>query len=31
MAEELLGYSVETDFEEGLKRTVEWYRQAGAP
>jgi nucleoside-diphosphate-sugar epimerase len=31
MAEELLGYSVETDFEEGLKRTVEWYRQSGAP
>ncbi len=31
MAEELLGYSVETDFEEGLKRTVEWYRKSGAP
>ena len=31
MAEELLGYSVETDFEEGLKRTVEWYRQSGTP
>ncbi len=29
MAEELLGYSVETDFEEGLKRTVEWYKQSG--
>jgi nucleoside-diphosphate-sugar epimerase len=31
MAERLLGYSVETGFEEGLKRTVEWYkRSAGA-
>ncbi len=30
MAEELLGYSVETDFGEGLKKTVEWYRQSGA-
>lgn len=29
MAEELLGYSVDTDFEEGLKRTVDWYRQSG--
>ncbi len=29
MAEELLGYSVETSFEEGLKRTVDWYRQSG--
>ena len=29
MAEELLGYSVETGFEEGLKRTVDWYRQSG--
>ncbi len=28
MAEELLGYSVDTDFEEGLKRTVDWYRQS---
>jgi nucleoside-diphosphate-sugar epimerase len=28
MAEELLGYSVDTDFEEGLKKTVEWYRQS---
>lgn len=28
MAEELLGYSVETSFEEGLKRTVDWYRQS---
>jgi len=31
MAEELLGYSVDTDFKEGLKRTVEWYRQSGTP
>ncbi len=31
MAEELLGYSVEKAFGEGLKRTVEWYRQSGAP
>lgn len=31
MAEELLGYSVDTDFREGLKRTVEWYRQSGKP
>jgi len=29
MAEDLLGYSVETGFEEGLKRTVDWYRQSG--
>jgi UDP-glucose 4-epimerase len=28
MAEQLLGYSVETGFEEGLKKTVEWYRQS---
>ena len=31
MAEKLLGYSVETGFEEGLKRTVEWYKQSGKP
>jgi nucleoside-diphosphate-sugar epimerase len=31
MAEKLLGYSVETGFEEGLKRTVEWYMQSGTP
>jgi len=31
MAEKLLGYSVETGFEEGLKRTVEWYKQSGSP
>ena len=29
MAEKLLGYSVETGLEEGLKRTVEWYKQSG--
>ena len=29
MAEQLLGYSVETGFEEGLKSTVDWYRQSG--
>lgn len=26
LAEELLGYRIEVDFMEGLKRTVEWYR-----
>jgi nucleoside-diphosphate-sugar epimerase len=25
-AEELIGYSVEVDFEEGLKKTIDWYR-----
>jgi nucleoside-diphosphate-sugar epimerase len=30
LAEKLLGYSVETGFEEGLKRTVEWYKRSGA-
>jgi nucleoside-diphosphate-sugar epimerase len=28
LAERLLGYSVEVDFSEGLKRTVDWYRSA---
>jgi nucleoside-diphosphate-sugar epimerase len=28
LAAELLGYSVEIGFEEGLKKTVEWYRQS---
>jgi nucleoside-diphosphate-sugar epimerase len=28
LAERLLGYSVDVDFSEGLKRTVEWYRSA---
>jgi len=27
MAEELLGYTPQVDFREGLRRTVEWYRQ----
>jgi nucleoside-diphosphate-sugar epimerase len=32
LARKHLGYSPEVSFEEGLKRTVEWYRQkAGAP
>ncbi|HER44323.1 MAG TPA: SDR family oxidoreductase [Candidatus Eisenbacteria bacterium] len=31
LSEKLLGYSVETGFEEGLKRTVEWYKQSGSP
>ena len=25
LARELLGYEVEVDFTEGIKRTVEWY------
>lgn len=29
-ARELLGYDVEVDFSEGLRRTVEWYREAYA-
>ncbi|MDD3642733.1 MAG: SDR family oxidoreductase [Candidatus Krumholzibacteria bacterium] len=28
LAERLLGYRIEVDFSEGLKRTVEWYRGA---
>ncbi len=27
LAEELLGYKPQVDFREGLRRTVEWYRQ----
>ena len=27
LAQEHLGYRVQVDFEEGLRRTVEWYRQ----
>jgi len=27
LAEKHLGYKPEIDFEEGLKRTVEWYRE----
>jgi UDP-glucose 4-epimerase len=29
LAGELLGYAPEVDFAEGLRRTVEWYRQSG--
>jgi UDP-glucose 4-epimerase len=29
MARELIGYEPPVDFEEGLKRTVEWYRGFG--
>lgn len=29
-AQELLGYRVEVPFEEGLRRTIEWYRRKGA-
>ncbi len=29
LAKELFGYSVEVSFEEGLRRTVEWYRKDG--
>ncbi len=29
-AEELIGYSVTVPFEEGLRRTIEWYRSGGA-
>jgi nucleoside-diphosphate-sugar epimerase len=29
MAQEVLGYQPKTKFEEGLRRTVEWYRQIG--
>jgi len=28
LARDLLGYSPQVDFREGLRRTVEWYRQA---
>ena len=28
LASELLGYSPQVDFREGLRRTVDWYRQA---
>ena len=28
-ARELMGYRVLVSFEEGLRRTVEWYRNAG--
>ena len=29
LARELLGYEPQVDFREGLRRTVEWYREAG--
>ena len=29
-AEKLLGYRVLVDFDEGLRRTVEWYRSSSA-
>jgi UDP-N-acetylglucosamine/UDP-N-acetyl-alpha-D-glucosaminouronate 4-epimerase len=29
-AQRLLGYQPIVSFEEGLRRTVEWYRTAGA-
>ncbi len=28
LARELLGYTPQVDFREGLRRTVEWYRQS---
>jgi nucleoside-diphosphate-sugar epimerase len=31
LAKEHLGYAPKVDFEEGLRRTVEWYRDAGNP
>jgi nucleoside-diphosphate-sugar epimerase len=30
LAQKHLGYSPKVSFEEGLKRTVEWYRQQSA-
>lgn len=30
LAEELLGYRVEVDFREGLRRTIEWFQQGKA-
>jgi UDP-glucose 4-epimerase len=30
LAGELLGYSPQVDFREGLRRTVEWYRTGAA-
>lgn len=29
LAGESLGYTPQVDFPEGLRRTVEWYRQSG--
>ncbi len=31
LARELLGYQVEVDFEDGLRRTVEWYKSSMKP
>jgi nucleoside-diphosphate-sugar epimerase len=31
MAQKHLGYSADVSFEEGLKQTVEWYKQSGQP
>jgi UDP-glucose 4-epimerase len=31
LAQRRLGYSAEVSFEEGLKRTVEWYQQQASP
>jgi UDP-glucose 4-epimerase len=31
VARERLGYEVQVAFEEGVRRTVEWYREAGSP
>jgi nucleoside-diphosphate-sugar epimerase len=30
-AERLLGYRAHVDLEDGLSRTVDWYRETGAP
>ena len=30
LAQQHLGYSADVSFEEGLKRTVEWYKQSAA-
>ena len=30
LAQKHLGYSTEVDFEEGLRRTVEWYQKSAA-
>jgi nucleoside-diphosphate-sugar epimerase len=30
LAQKQLGYSADVSFEEGLRRTVEWYEQQGA-
>ena len=30
-AEKILGFRAEVDLEDGLRRTVQWYRDQGAP